>query len=690
MLLKTLEIRSIEITGNKIIDKENIDFELNSKQLLQGRILDPLKLDSFIKKIRQSYILAGYYKVNILKDVSNLNQNLVDIKISITEGDPSKVESIKIIGAEAYNESFLLKLIPINTGSVFNFITKGNLYSKEKLNNGLQKISSFYFNEGFIDFNIKDITVELSTESNGVNITIIVNEGKQYQIGNVLLSIDKTSDSSIDIKSAVSIKTGDLYKQKNIAKNINNIKTIYANNGYALVKINPITKKNTNTEKVDIDFKINPNKKIYVNRINIIGNNRTQDNVIRQYILQLEGSLYSEELIKKSEKKLRRLGYFSSVKTSISNVIDSSDKVDLNFYIEDVKTGKINFGLSHSSNYGLSFEAGIKERNFLGIGYTVSTNVVKSKSRDKFNIFVTNPIFNIDNHSISGGVFYERTKAEKIGAAKYNIDSIGLELGYGVPLSDDTKINSSLRFSKYNLKCGKDFDDTITTTPATGSIATKTIITKGKEDCEVLDNKTELLFSMDWEKNTLDRFYFPNSGYVVSLGASIAIPGGNYRYYEIDSNYKRYIPINKNLVFRGSVRTAIANGYSGNKLPFFKRYYIGGSNSVRGFDLNSLGPKYTDGTVKGGKLLVNGNLSLVSMVPFVQDSSNMRIAGFLDVGNVFSSVSNFKIKEMRASLGLAFIWVTQLGPLGLFYAEPLNKKSSDDTKKFQFTINANF
>ena len=289
------------------------------------------------------------------------------------------------------------------------------------------------------------------------------------------------------------------------------------------------------------------------------------------------------------------------------------------------------------------------------------------------SFYFSNPYFTEDKHSISYGVFTKSIDGASLDVSSYKIDETGFSLGYGIPLTEDTRISADIRISNRDIVCGAIFADA-------DHEATQ---------CTSGDN-TEVKTNVRWSNNTLDNFNYPTDGQKNSLSLDLTLPIADFRYYKLDASHKSYRPIGNDLTWKVNGSLGLAQGYGGKELPFFKRYYGGGSSSVRGFDFNSLGATYTDGTVKGGELSLLAGTSIISPMKFINDSKNMRMSAFIDAGSVEEKAANISFDQVRISTGVAFSWLTPIGPLGIYAAKPLVKKSNDKTKTIEFTLGTSF
>ena len=415
------------------------------------------------------------------------------------------------------------------------------------------------------------------------------------------------------------------------------------------------------------------NKKVYINRIIISGNTRTQDEVIRREIGISEGGLYARSTLRDSLLKLRRLGYFSDVQISTSEVPGMPDKIDVNFAIEETQTGSISLSMSHSNNHGVSFGAGIEEKNIFGSGNTLNAELKVSESFNKISFYFMNPNFNDEGHSISIGAFKSEISDDDIAKNSYEIDSTGFSLGYGIPLSNNTRINSNIEYSNNKIKCSSLF-------AGAGY---------EPEQCAKKDNN-ELKATLNWEKNTLNNYLYPTDGLNNSFSTGISLPLGDYRYFNLNAGHVSYSPINESATLKLSGNFNLSKGYNNKELPFFKRHFGGGSGSVRGFGNKTLGPLYPNGKAKGGEISILGSANLITPAFFFEDNEKMRMSAFIDAGNIFEKSSNIKLSDIRMSAGFGFAYLSPIGSIGAFISTPILKKDGDTIEDFGFSLGTGF
>ncbi len=671
-------IKYIDILNysKKVIDEDILGKTLKDMDLTQGEIFNQKDFNSLLKELKSLYVSKGYYGVKITPTIKPDSNNRVGIEINIEEGDPARIKSMKIAGAKAFDEQTLLDFFAIGEADSFivNFFTERDQFSQTALDAGVEQMRSFYVNQGYLDFKVNKSDTELTDDKQNINVAIEINEGEQYKLGEIRFTGNLLDQSLSKLSGLLIISSGDVFERKNIVKSIKSITSLYADFGYAFAKVDPIPDENRKTHIIDLTINVALGKKIYINRITIEGNTRTQDDVVRREISIEEGGIYSNTKLDDSIKRIKRLGFFSNVKMDITKTKHLPDKINLHFTVVETKTGSFTLGISHANTTGVAFNAGIQEKNFLGTGNTLNANISSSSAVKEANFYFLNPYFTKDKHSISYGIFTKDVDGAELDVASYKINTQGLSLGYGVPLSEDTRIHAELRPSVSSIECGADLADE-------------------EEQCSTFtDNQTELKLSFNWSNNTLDDYSFPTSGHKNKLVFSVALPAGELQYYKFDAAHQSYYNLGSDFVFKANTVLGVAQGYGGVELPFFRRYHGGGYSSVRGFDFNSLGPQYDDiEKSKGGEVSFLAGVSVISPLTFVKDSKNMRVSAFLDTGGIFETVKNINIQdEMRASVGLAFSWLTPIGPLGIYLAHPILSKDSDHIKTFEFTIGNTF
>jgi len=645
----------------------------NENQLSTGDIYTKRKLTEFVSLLESKYSESGYYNSQINQSISIDDQNRAGIELDITQGDRVKIDTFTIIGSNKITEKDLLKLFKIGEPdmALINYFTNKDNFTDAEFARGIDLITNAYFDSGYLDFKILNIDSTLDENKEKISISIEITEGIQYKLGEVSFDGELGKTKLADLNNAISLNKGEVFNRNSIIQNIQSLTDVFADEGYAFVEINPVTSEFL--DSVNINFLITLNKKVYINRITILGNTRTQDEVIRREIGVSEGGLYSRSMLRKSLLKLRRLGYFSDVQITTAEVEEMPDKIDISFAVVETQTGSVTFSMSHSNNYGVSFGAGIQEKNIFGSGNTLNAELKVSESFNKISFYFMNPNFNDEGHSISIGAFRSEIDNDDVADNSYEIDSTGLSFGYGVPLSDNTRINSNLEFSKNDIKCSSLFSG----------------IGYESSQCATKSND-EFKANLNWNKNTLNNYLYPTEGQSNSLKAGISLPLGDYRYFNISADHASYAPINNNTTLKLTGNLNLSKGYSGKELPFYKRHFGGGSGSVRGFGNKTLGPLYPNGKAKGGELSILGSANLITPAFFFEDNEKMRMSAFIDAGNIYEKTSNIKLGDIRMSAGFGFAYLSPIGSIGAFISTPILKKSGDIIEDFGFAIGTGF
>ena len=658
---------------NQLIEIKGIEKYIQDKNLFAGSIYTDLKLEELISSLKNEYISSGYYNIQITKEMEVDSENRIGIELFIDQGKKTKISSMQISGSSKYTEKELLKLFKIGEADniVFNAFTKKDEYSKLKFDQGMQSLSNFYLNSGYLDFKIINVTSDLNDNNESMVIGIQISEGIQYKLGKISFGGELGNQPSEKLYSLLNLKKGDIFNRQLIVDDIQSIVDLYSDQGYAFVDVNPITKDYLDT--VDIEMNISLNKKVYINRITISGNTRTQDEVVRREIDISEGGLYSRTALKKSISKLRRLGYFSDVQMNVVEIEGSPDRLNLDFVLEETKTGSLNFSISSSNNFGVTVGAGIQEKNIFGTGNTLNAELAFSKAYTRASFYFENPYFNEDNHSISYGAFFSQLTDDDIMKDSYEISTKGLSFGYGVPLTENTRINTRLEYSKNDITCGANFS------------------TSNYELTQCATSKRdEFKLRVDWNESTLNDYMYPTDGSKNIVALDVALPLGDYQYFKLNANHSSYSPITKDLTLKITGDLGLASGYGSEELPFHKRYFGGGNGSVRGFGNKTLGPLYPNNAAKGGELSILGSANLITPAYFFNQGKNMRLSAFIDAGNIFEKNSNVKLDDIRMSTGVGFAYLSPIGPIGMFWSTPLLKKSGDTIENFSFSMGTGF
>ena len=671
-------IKFFDVLGfkeDKVLSVQDVIKLQKNFNLTPGKVFVKSNLTNFSNFVKDLYQSSAHYDAKIKIKSSVDDKNRVSISVDIDEGDRALIGKFSISGNNFFDQDSLIELFDMGESDFFiiNYFTEKDHFDRKKFDSGVQKLRNRYLSEGFLDMSIEKSTIALNKNTNKLEINIIIFEGMQYKVGEVRISGDTLGISHKDLLSLIGLSSGDPFKRSQIIKGIQNIEKIYKDKGYAFSNVSSDTKKIGN-ETLDILLNLSHEELIYIKRINISGNTRTQDDVIRRKFNINEGGVYSKKEIDDSIRAIKRLGFFSDVKFDLKRRLKDSDQVDIFITVEETKTGEMSIGLSHSNASGAAINAGISQKNILGTGNTLNANLTNSSAVDEVSFYFKDPNFGEkDNHSISYGFFNKTLDASNIDASSYTLDESGLILGYGLPVSGVSEVFLETRISSIDLFCGDDLKNT-----------------HEISDCASKD-KLDIPISFTYSSNSLNDSFFPTDGKLSTITSVITTPLSDFKYIKFESNFKKYTPIFSDKTLKISNRINYATGYGGDKLPFFKRYYEGGSSSVRGFDFNSLGAKYSNDKPKGGEFSFVSSLGLGAPASIIgMDNENIRLIAFIDAGAISETVENISFSDVRSSLGFQLSWLTPIGPLGLHLAQPILKKTGDNSKTFSFDLGSTF
>jgi len=679
------DIQTIENPTVKYFDflgyKE--DLILNSDQIIEikknfnlsaGSIYNESSLNKLLMQLKKLYLENGFYNVKLDLNKSIDEKNLVGIELRIEENEPSLISKMIIKGNKLFESDELLDLFSIGEPDFFliNYFTEKDRFNLLEFKSGLEKLKSKYFELGYIDFKIIKQEVILKKDTS-LFINIEIDEGEVYKIGKIILEGDFLNLTHEKIINYLGIKSGDNLIRKNILNGSDKVLSLFHEKGYAYAgmqtQVVPSNIKNT----VDLKIIFDKDKQIYVNRILIKGNNKTQDDVIRREFKIAESGIFNKQHLDESIKKIKRLGYFSDVKDDIKRLKDNDDKVDIEIDVTEAKTGEVSVGLSHSNAAGAAVNAGIKQKNILGTGNTLNFAFSNSSAVEELSFFFSTPYFNSEKTTLSYGFFDKTLDAKNIDASSYLLSETGYVLGYGINIDENSKLYSELRSSFVDISCGS------------------ALQVYEASDCSE-NSPLDLNLSISLDTNTLNDFFYPTEGVNQTLKFTTSLPVSDIYYYKFLGNFRTYTPVNEDYTFKFSSRLNYASGYGGDTLPFYKRFYEGGSSSVRGFNFNSLGPKYSNNKPKGGEIsfISTTAISTPFNTLFNTKNENMFLGAFIDAGFLSDKVSTFDTNDIRASAGLQFSWITPIGPISLHYASPVLKKTDDEIENLSFQLGANF
>ncbi len=659
-------IAGIQVTGAKDISENDLKKSLRDIGFVEGRVFNPSLLEQIEQELRRQYFARGRYAVRIEPTVAEEERNRISVKIEISEGRAARIQEIRVVGNQQFPEKELLKL--------FSLRTKGrrSQYARQQLVGDLEKLRSYYQDRGFLEFDVDSTQVSITPDKEQIYITINVSEGSKYKIADVKLA-GRLVLPEQELRSLITIKPGEVFSRRRVTEITKNITDRLGNEGYAFANVNAIPDVNKEQATVGFSFFVDPGQRVYVRRISFAGNSATRDAVLRREMRQFEGAWFSTEKIQRSRERLQRTGLFEEVTIETPPVPGTADQVDMNVTVKERLTGNLLLGIGFSDAEGAILSGSITESNLFGTGKELTLSINTSESSKLLNVRYLNPYWTRAGVSRGVRLFLSDIDTSETTVAPYEVDTRGVGMFFGLPLSE-----------KHRLRLGVDLDRTeisLTDTPA--KVAQDFLA----ENDAVND---ALKFTLGWSQDSLDSAFFPTRGALQSVTMEIALPGSDLEFYKLTYLAMRYWRVSTNTSFRAKAELARGDGYKDTReLPFYENFFAGGASSVRGYEARTLGPRDANtGDAIGGDRRVLGNLEWIFPVPGQSQNKAMRMSLFIDGGWVWGPREDVDSSQLRYSAGLAFNWLSPVGPLAISIASPLNDERGDETEKVQFTLGA--
>ena len=690
-------ISEITLEGNKAIQTEQLMEALTDNGLAEGQIFRQSILEAMAQELQRQYVSQGRYGAKVVSNVENLPRNRVAVNIDIDEGTVAKIRHINIIGNKSFSEKELREGFEQNETGFWSFISGNDKYSREKLTGDIETLETWYLDRGYLAFEVKNTQVSVSPDKKSVFITITLDEGGTYTISDVELS-GELKIAEADIRELILMREGMRFSQTLMTTSSELITRRYGNEGYTFAKVEgyPELNKDDNTAKVT--FVLMPGMRAYVRRIEFRGNTKTEDEVLRREMRQMEGSSANNALIESSKVRLERLGFFKEVNVENVPVPGVNDQIDVVYSVEEQPSGSIGASIGYAQGYGTILGANLSENNFLGSGKQLSVGINRSTYQESVNLSFTEPYFTVDGVSVGYSIFARETDYDQINVSSFSTNSKGANVNWGYPISEVERVGFGVGFENLDIRYGNYASQEI-----------RNFIDTNGSNFDVFN------LNLNWRKSTLNRGIFATRGTSQSLALNIALPGSGLEYYKATykGQYLRGLTRSLSLKLRADLGYGESYGDT-TQLPFFKNFYGGGFGSVRGFESNSLGPQDTpcSGSAEscnnasaynrpdpiGGNVQVEFGSEVIFPMPFVKDKRSMQSAFFLDAGNIFNTkcgdtqLNCFKpdVGELRYSVGVGVTWLSAMGPLTFSYAKPLNASEYDETEMFQFSLGNQF
>jgi outer membrane protein insertion porin family len=663
-------IASVEINGVKEFPKDQLRDNLKFVGLAEGRIFDKSALEKSENELKRQYVARGKYAVTVKTTVTELERNRVAVSFDVVEGEVSKIRQINIVGNKIFREDELMELMKLTTPTMWTWATSNDQYSKQKLAADLEVLRSFYLDGGYLEFSVDSTQVSISADKKDIYITINITEGEKYTVSDIKLLGPENILPHEEMRKLIAIQKGDIFSRSKLTEAQKKISDRLGDDGYAFANVSAVPEIDKVKHEVAFTFVADPGQRVYVRKINVSGNTKTRDEVIRREFRQMEGAWFATKKIQKSKQRVDKLDFFSEVDLETPPVQGTKDQVDLNVNVKEKPTGSFNVGAGISSSQGVVLTAGVTQSNLFGTGKQLSTQVNTSQVNQVYSISFTNPYYTDDGVSRGFDLYQKNLDTTTTSISPYKSYTSGTGVRFGIPIGEDETMHYgiSVEQSKYELFSNSpmQYQNYVNTF---GSVT------------------NNLLGTVGWVRDSRDSAISPTDGKVQKAFLEVALPVFDQRYYKLTLQQQTFFPLSRDLTFLINGEAGAAGGYDNQQLPFFKNFYAGGVGSVRGYKNSSIGPRDSNGLYLGGDKRLVGNLELLFPMPGNSKEKSLRLSAFVDGGIIYGAPSAISGTDgPRYSTGLALTWISPVGPLKMSYAWPLAEQPNDLLERFQFTL----
>ena len=664
-------VAGLEFIGTREFDKDALAKALKDIGLADGRPFDKALLDRAEQELKRQYINKSFYAAEVVTTVTPVERNRVSLAFTVVEGEPAKISEIRVVGNKVYAESTLRNLFELNTGNWMSWYTKSDRYSRTKLNADLETLKSYYLSRGYLEFRVDSTQVAMSPNKQDMTITINVTEGERFVVSAVRLA-GNYLEREDEFKALVTIRPGEAYNADQVAATTKAFTDYFGRFGYAFASVQAVPDIDRSTNRVSLALQANPARRAYVRRVNIAGNNRTRDEVIRREFRQYEASWYDSSKITQSRSRVDRLGYFEQVNVETSEIPGTVDQVDLNLQLKERPTGSLTLGAGFSSSEGLGLQFGISQQNAFGSGNSLGIQINTSKINRLIVLNTTDPYFTEDGVSRSIDL-YHRVARPYYYQDTYALETTGSSLRFGIPFTERDTVYLGGGIERTTIVPGTYLPTAYQTyADQFGYTSTAYPLTLG------------------WGRDDRDSALVPTSGSYQRATAEWSTIG-EVRYIRGTYQHQYYVPLTKQYTFAFNGELGLGKAIGERTYPLFKNYYGGGLGSVRGFEAGSLGPRdASTGRSYGGPKKVNLNFELQAPFPGAGNDKTLRLYSFVDAGNVFGPDESIDPSTFRVGAGVGLSWISPMGPLRLAFARPIRKFDGDRMQFLQFQIGTTF
>lgn len=666
-------ISQLEFIGFKEFDKDALRRTLRGVGVAEARYYDKSLIDRAEQEIKRQYVSRGYYAAEVTTTVTPVDANRVSITFTVDEGPTAKIRQINIVGNKAFKEGDLRDEMQLSTPNWLSWYTKNDLYSKQKLTADLEALRSFYLDRGYLEFAIESTQVSITPDKKDIYLTLNIHEGEQYKVSDIKLTGELLGKQA-EMERLIKLKQGDVFSSAKLSSTTKSITDLLGTYGYAFATINPQPQINQSDRTVALTLVVDPGRRVYVRRVNVVGNSKTRDEVVRREMRQMEASWFDGEKLQLSQNRVNRTGYFTDANITTEDVPGTTDQVDVNVNVTEKPTGQINLGVGFSSTDKLVLSAGIRQDNVFGSGTSLGLDVNTSKSNRTIAVTQFDPYFTVDGISRSTELYYRTYRPlYYTGDQDYRVVQQGGNVKFGVPFSETDTVFFGIGYERTTI-------DVTTNTP----LAYQNYVAKNGR----ITNNFPI--TIGWSKDQRDSALVPTRGRYQQANLEFGIPGGDLQYFRAYYQHQYFYPLSKSFTMAFNNEIGYGHGYGGKDFPVFKNYYAGGIGSVRGYETSTLGPRDANGVAIGGASKFVGNVEFIFPLPGSGVDRTVRLFTFFDYGNVFAEGQPYKLGDMRYSTGFGLSWLSPIGPLKISMGFPIKRKTEDQTQRFQFQIGTAF
>ena len=665
-------ISEVEWVGLKEFDKDVLLKALKEVGIAEGRPFDKALADKAEQELKRQYITRSLYGAEVVTTVTPVDRNRVKLTFTVTEGGPSKIKEIRITGNQSFSEGTLKDQFNLDVGGWLSWYTKSDRYSRTKLNADLEALRSYYLSRGFLEFRVDSTQVGISPDKQDISIAINVTEGERFVVSGVKLEGNYLGKED-EFKALVKIGIGQAYNAETVAETNKAFTDYFGKFGFAFARVDARPEIDRLTNRVNFVLVAEPSRRAYVRRINVAGNNRTRDEVVRREFRQLESSWYDGDKIKLSRDRVDRLGFFTDVSIDTQEVPATTDQVDLTINVVEKPTGSVSLGAGFSSTEKVALSFGIRQENAFGSGNYLATEINTSKYNRTIVISTTDPYFTPEGISRTIDVFHRTARPYLGDLNAYSLVSSGAGMRFGVPFSEIDSVYFGVNLEQTTIRPGNNLPNAYV------------------EYMQQFGySSTSLPFTIGWARDGRDSALVPTRGILQRFNSDLSVTG-DARYVRTNYQIQQYTPLTKKYTLALNADLGWGQGLSNRPYPLFKNYYVGGLGSVRGFQQSTLGPSDSTNTLYlGGPKKIVMNAELMAPFPGAGNDRTLRLFAFTDVGRAFGENEKIKLSELRSSIGVGLSWISPMGPLRFSYALPMRRQVADKIQRLQFQIGTSF